>query len=126
MADTDLLNDKVCVKVQSVMGHRIIHPMNGNLNLVQSVVELFSGDDDLITARSRASMTRPFTRLKDMEARAGKQWEEKIRVLETKRREMERMINELQTHKESGEEEKLILSPEQQTELEDYQKTRAA
>jgi ABC-type uncharacterized transport system involved in gliding motility auxiliary subunit len=98
--------------------------MNGNLNFVQSVVELFSGDDDLISSRSRASMSRPLTRLRDMEAKAGKQWEEKIRVLETKQREMERMINELQTHKESGEEEKLILSPEQETQLENYQTTR--
>jgi ABC-type uncharacterized transport system involved in gliding motility auxiliary subunit len=125
VSDTDMLNDRVCVKEQNVMGHRVVHPMNGNLNFVQSVVELFSGDDDLIAARSRASMSRPFTRLKDMEAKAGKQWEEKIRVLETKEREMERMISELQTHKEGGEEEKLILSPEQETQLEDYRKTRA-
>jgi ABC-type uncharacterized transport system involved in gliding motility auxiliary subunit len=124
VADSDMLNDKVCVKVQNVMGHRIIHPLNGNLNFVQSVVELFSGDDDLISARSRASTSRPFTRLKDMEASAGKQWEQKIQVLETKQREMERMITELQTHKEGGEEEKLILSPEQQAELENYQQTR--
>ena len=43
--------------------------MNGNLNFVQSAVEQLSGDDDLISARSRASMNHPFTRLKDMEAR---------------------------------------------------------
>ena len=124
VADSDMVNDQVCVKVQNIMGHRIAHPMNGNLNFVQSVVELFSGDDDLITARSRASMSRPLSRLRDMEAAAGKQWEEKIRVLETQQRDMERMINELQTHKETGEEEKLILSPEQRAELENYQSTR--
>jgi ABC-type uncharacterized transport system involved in gliding motility auxiliary subunit len=125
VGDTDMLNDVVCVKVQNVMGHRMIHPVNGNLNFVQSVVEQLSGDDDLISSRNRASMNRPFTRVKDMEAKAGKQWEEKIQVLETRQREMERKINELQTHKEGNDEQKLILSPEQETELESYQETQA-
>lgn len=124
VSDTDMLNDKTCVRVQVMMGHRMVHPMNGNLNFVQSAVEQLSGDDDLISARSRASMNHPFTRLKDMEARAGKQWEEKVRVLEAKQRETERKISELQTHKEGGPEQEQILSPEQQKELDDYQKTR--
>src|SRR5579884_2278651 len=70
VADTDMLNDQSCVSVQRVMGRRVIKPANGNLNFVQSLVELFSGDDDLISARSRASMNRPFTKLKDMESKA--------------------------------------------------------
>jgi ABC-type uncharacterized transport system involved in gliding motility auxiliary subunit len=125
MCDTDMLNDKVCVRVQNAMGHRIVQPMNGNLNFVQSAVEQLSGDDDLISARSRASMNHPFIRLKDMEATAGKQWEEKVRVLETRQRETKRKISELETHKEGGQEQQLILSPEQQKELDDYVKSAA-
>lgn len=126
MCDTDMLNDKVCVRVQNAMGHRIIQPMNGNLNFVQSAVEQLSGDDDLINARSRASMNHPFIRLKEMEAMAGKQWEEKVHVLEMKQREVKRKISELETHKEGGQEQQLILSPEQQRELDDYVKSAAA
>jgi ABC-type uncharacterized transport system involved in gliding motility auxiliary subunit len=125
MCDTDMLNDKACVRVQTYMGHRMVQPINGNLNFVQSAVEQLSGDDDLISARSRASMNHPFTRLRDMEASAGKQSEEKIRVLEIKKRDMEKKISELQTHKEGGQEQQLILSPEQQKELDDYLKTRS-
>ena len=125
VADSDMLNDKACVQVQNVMGRPVVKPINGNLNFVQSVVEQFSGDDDLISARSRASMNRPFTRVKDMEAKAGRQWEEKVRELETKQKETERKITDLQTHKEGTPEEKDILSPEQQKELENYQQTRA-
>lgn len=124
VADTDMLNDNACVRVQNVMGRPVVKPINGNLNFVQSLVELFSGDDDLISARSRAGVNRPFTRLRDMEAKAGQQWEEKISVLEARQREMERKISALQTHKEGTEEQKLILSPAQQQELEDFQKTR--
>jgi ABC-type uncharacterized transport system involved in gliding motility auxiliary subunit/ABC-type transport system involved in multi-copper enzyme maturation permease subunit len=123
VSDTDMLNDKVCVRVQNAMGHRMIQMVNGNLNFVQSLVEQFTGDDDLISSRSRASMSRPFTRVKDMEAKAGRQWEEKVQVLETRKREMEQKIKELQTHKESGRSQELILSPEQEKELEKYQNT---
>ena len=122
VADTDMLNDKVCVRIQNVMGHRTIQPVNGNLNFVQSLVEQFAGDHDLISSRSRASMSRPFTRLKDMEAQAGKEWEQKAQVLEARQREMEQKIMELQTPAAEGQQQDIILSPEQQKELEQYQK----
>jgi ABC-type uncharacterized transport system involved in gliding motility auxiliary subunit/ABC-type transport system involved in cytochrome c biogenesis permease component len=124
VADTDMLNDRMCVRIENVMGHPVARQLNGNLNFVQSLVEQFSGDDDLFTARSRASMNRPFTRVKDMEVKAGKQWEQKIHVLETQQRETDRKIKELQAHKEGNEQQNLILSPDQQKELENYQKTR--
>jgi ABC-type uncharacterized transport system involved in gliding motility auxiliary subunit/ABC-type transport system involved in cytochrome c biogenesis permease component len=123
VADTDMLNDQVCVRIQNAMGHRMVQPVNGNLNFVQSLVEQFAGDDDLISSRSRASMSRPFTRVKDMDMKAGKQWEEKVRVLEAKQREMEQKIKELQTE-QAGSQQGMILSPEQAKELESYQKTR--
>jgi ABC-type uncharacterized transport system involved in gliding motility auxiliary subunit/ABC-type transport system involved in multi-copper enzyme maturation permease subunit len=123
VADTDMLNDKVCVRVQNMMGHRVVQPVNGNLNFVQSMVEQFAGADDLIGSRSRASLSRPFTRVKDMEARAGKQWEEKVRILEAKQRETEQKIKELQTEQNGGRQD-TILSAEQERELENYQQTR--
>jgi ABC-type uncharacterized transport system involved in gliding motility auxiliary subunit len=126
VSDSDILNDKICVRMENVMGRNVPHPLNGNLNFVQSLVEQFSGDDDLISSRSRASMNRPFTRVKDMAAKAGKQWEQKIQVLETRQREMERKIKELQMNNKEGGGQDLILSPEQQKELDDYQKTRIA
>ena len=123
VADTDMLNDKVCVRVQNSMGHRVVQPVNGNLNFVQSMVEQFAGADDLISSRSRASISRPFTRVKDMEAKAGKQWEEKVRILEAKQRETEQKIKELQSEQKGGRQD-TILSAEQEMELENYQKTR--
>lgn len=125
VSDTDMLNDKVCVRVQNTMGHRLVRPVNGNLSFVQSLVEQFAGEDDLTSSRSRATMTRPFTRLKEIEAKAGKQWEEKVKTLETRQREMEQRINALQTQSPLGREgsgQDFILSPEQEKELEKYQK----
>jgi ABC-type uncharacterized transport system involved in gliding motility auxiliary subunit len=124
VGDTDLLSDQVCVQVQNFMGYRLVRPMNGNLNLVQSLVEQLAGDSDLISLRSRASLNRPFTRLKEMEAKAGREWEDKVKELEARRDETEHKISELQAAK-AGNDKKYILSPEQQKELENYQKTVA-
>ena len=121
VSDSDLLNDHVSVRVQSVMGHRVARPVNGNLNFVQSLVEELAGDDNLISARSRASMDHPFTRVKDMEAKAGKQWEEKVHLLEGEQRDMDSKIKDLQKHGDGDQ--RTILSDVQQQELEKYQKS---
>jgi len=123
VSDTDMLNDNVSVRMQNVMGRMLARPINGNLNFVQSLVEELAGDDDLISSRSRASMDHPFTRVKDMEAKAGKQWEEKVRVLESQQRDMDSKIKDLQAHGESDQ--STILSPAQEQELEKYQKSVA-
>jgi ABC-type uncharacterized transport system involved in gliding motility auxiliary subunit/ABC-type transport system involved in cytochrome c biogenesis permease component len=122
ISDSDMLNDKVCIRVQNVMGRPTPQAANGNLNFVQSLVERLTGDNDLISSRARASMSRPFTRVKEMEARAGKQWQEKIRVLETRQREMDQQIKQLQARNENGGNQTFILSPAQEKELEKYQK----
>jgi ABC-type uncharacterized transport system involved in gliding motility auxiliary subunit len=124
VADSDLLNDQVCVQVQNFMGYKLVRPMNGNLNLVESLVEQLSGDNDLISLRSRASLNHPFTRLNEMEAKAGREWEDKVKELEAKKSETESKISQLQASK-SGTEQQFILSPEQQQELADYQKAVA-
>jgi len=124
VADSDMLNDQVCVQVQEILGYRMVRPMNGNLNFVESMVEQLSGDSDLISLRSRASLDRPFTRLRDMQAKAGRQWEEKLKQIESSKEETERKISELQSHK-TQDQQQFILSPEQQKELDNYQKTVA-
>jgi gliding motility-associatede transport system auxiliary component len=124
VADSDMLADQVCVQVRNFMGYRVVQPINGNLNLLQSLVEQLSGDSDLISLRSRASLNRPFTRLKEMEAKAGREFEDQLKELETKKSETERKISELQSAK-AGNDQKFILSPEQQKELVNYQATVA-
>jgi ABC-type uncharacterized transport system involved in gliding motility auxiliary subunit len=125
VADTDMLNDKVCVREQEVGGHRVFRPVNGNLSFIQGLVEQFAGDEDLISSRSRASMSRPFTRVKDMEAKAGQQWQDKVRLLETKQRETEQKIQELQNRGGAGQQAGPILSAAQEQALDGYQQTLA-
>jgi ABC-type uncharacterized transport system involved in gliding motility auxiliary subunit len=124
VSDSDLLNDHVSVRVQNVLGHRQVSPMNGNLNFVQSLVEELAGDDNLISSRSRANMDHPFTRVKTMEANAGKQLQVKVRELEGEQRAMDQKIKELQASGEGNQ--NTILSPDQQQELATYQQSMAS
>lgn len=124
VSDSDLLNDHVSVRVEDMMGHRLIYPINGNLNFVQSLVEELAGDDNLISSRSRASMDHPFTRVKAMEASAGRQLQSKISELETEQRSMDQKIKELQAGSEGNQ--NTILTPDQQQELAGYQQSMAS
>ncbi|MEI7817602.1 MAG: pyridoxine 5'-phosphate synthase, partial [Desulfuromonadales bacterium] len=66
---------------------------------------------------SRASMSRPFTRVREMQAAAQKKYQDEIQKLEASLSETQRKLNELQANKKDAQQ-KFILSKEQQQELE--------
>ena len=68
---------------------------------------------------SRATMNRPFTRVRKMEVAAQDRYRSKIKELESSLQETQNRVNELQKTKENGQ--KFILSPEQQAELAKFQ-----
>jgi ABC-type uncharacterized transport system involved in gliding motility auxiliary subunit len=123
VGDSDLLFDPVAAQVQNFLGRRIIIPQNGNLNFGQSVVELLAGDNNLIAVRSRASLNRPFTVVKQLEAEAQERYRSKIRDLETDLQDTQTKLNELQRGKQEGQ--RFIMSPEQQRELENFRQKEA-
>jgi ABC-type uncharacterized transport system involved in gliding motility auxiliary subunit len=126
VGDIDFLADQVCVRIlEPLPGYRVAQPLNGNLNFMQSCVEQMAGDSDLITLRSRGSLNRPFTRLQELEANAGKQWQAKVKELETKREAAQNSISQLQATKQGSAQQQMMLSPQQQTELENYKKAEA-
>jgi ABC-type uncharacterized transport system involved in gliding motility auxiliary subunit len=123
VGDSDWLYDPLCVQVQNFFGQRIAQPINGNLNLAQSIVEQLSGDDNLIAVRSRATLNRPFTKVKKMQARAEDNYRSKIKDLEANLATTQQRIDQLQQNKEQGQ--RFILSPEQQQEIERFRKEEA-
>jgi len=76
--------------------------MNGNLNFAQNAVEQLTGDNNLITVRSRAIQNRPFTLVKKMQAEAEDNYRSKIKEMEDSLAETQRRLNELQTKKEKA------------------------
>jgi ABC-type uncharacterized transport system involved in gliding motility auxiliary subunit len=120
MGDTDFMWDQVAAQVQEFFGQKIVIPRAGNLALVQNLVEQLSGDNNLISVRSRATMNRPFTVVKEMQAQAEERYQKKLKELEDALSETQRKLNELQqTKKEAGQ--RFILSPEQQAEIRKFQ-----
>ncbi|HYG33658.1 MAG TPA: Gldg family protein, partial [Clostridia bacterium] len=116
VGDADMLFDRVALQpIQTIFGTAYA-PANGNLSFAQNSIEQLTGDNNLIAVRSRATLNRPFTRIKAMEAAANEKFQSEIKRLEDSAAEAQRRINELQQAKKDKDQ-RFILSPEQTAEL---------
>ncbi|MDR2849720.1 MAG: Gldg family protein [Verrucomicrobiota bacterium] len=121
--DADFLSDPFCVQVsQSIFG-TVVQPINDNLTLFANSVEQFAGREELIGVRARGQFNRPFARVEKLEAEAMKKWQAEEERLETALRETQQRFAELQQQKTGKE--RMILSKEQQAELDQFRKTQA-
>ena len=123
VGDSDFINDGAAVQIQEIFGQRIVVPRNGNIAFAQALVDQFSGDAALIQLRGRASAARPFTVIRDMEAKAQQSYLGKIKELEANLAQTQEKLAALQ--KGRGQATGTILSAEQQTELESFRKKAA-
>ena len=121
VADADMLADGAAVEVQNILGQRVVVPSNGNLALVQGMIEQLASGDDLMSLRSRASSFRPLTVVREMEANAQKQYFGKIKELEDELTQTTEKMQKLQ-RQSGGVKSAQIMSPEQQAELERFKK----
>ena len=118
--DADLLADPFTVReVQTPFGN-IAQPMNQNLPLALNLVEQLGGDSRLTSVRSRATMNRPFTRVRQMQAVAEAKFQSKIKELEDERTKAQSRLNELQQNKDKDQ--RFILSKEQKAEIDNLRK----
>ena len=124
VGDADMLYDHFALRqMQSPFG-TISMAMNANLNFAQNAIEQLTGDSNLIAVRSRATLNRPFERIKKMEASANEKFQSEIKRLEESAQQAQQRINELQQQKKDKEQ-RFILSPEQQAELVKLRKEEA-
>ncbi len=123
VGDSDFVQDGAAVQIGEVFGQRVVVPANGNLAFAQAVLEQMAGATDLIKARARAIVTRPFTLINEMEARAAQDYIGRIAELEENLQKTQQRLQELQ--KARGPNASNILSPEQQAELDEFRKKSA-
>ena len=115
VGDVDMLSDALWVQVQRFFGQRIANAFASNGAFVVNAIENLSGSSDLISVRSRASYTRPFTRVDAIRVAAEARFRETEQRLQSELAETERRLRELQSSREdSG---NVLLSPEQQGEI---------
>ena len=127
IADTDFINDGAAVQIQDMLGQRLVYPINGNLAFVQALVDQYAGDAALISLRTRQSATRPFTVIKEMEARAQQAYTEKIKDIQDSLQATQEKLQALQKTAPvpgaaAG---AAILTKEQQAEVDRFRKVAA-
>ncbi len=121
-ADTDLLSDRLWVRVQNFFGQRIASPWANNGDLVTNAVDNLFGSTDLISIRSRGRFTRPFDLVQDLRREAEAKYLTKANDLQAQLAETERKLTELQKTRE--ETSNLGLSPEQRSALAQFEQEK--
>jgi ABC-type uncharacterized transport system involved in gliding motility auxiliary subunit len=122
VADVDAFFDQFAFRMQNFGGGRMVNlgPQNGNSSLLLNMVDQAASSTHLIGARSRAAISRPFTKIKEMEASASEKVRGKEAELKKKEEDANNKLNAMQEKKTAGTE--LFLSPEQEAEIRKFRK----
>jgi ABC-type uncharacterized transport system involved in gliding motility auxiliary subunit len=118
VADVDMLSDPTWVQTQSFFGQQIANAFASNGAFVINALENLSGSTDLIGVRSRASVTRPFTRVLQLQGEAEARFRETEQRLQNQLAETERRLGELQTSREDTG--TVLLTEEQRAEIDRF------
>jgi gliding motility-associatede transport system auxiliary component len=121
VADSDILYDEICVKIQQIFNQKVMIPINDNLNFAQNIADSMCGDKSMIGIRCRPVVQRPFDYVKKMQADAEKEYKKKILELEKKLRATQDNLNRLQKKRTDANRTK-VLSAEQQQEMKNFKK----
>ena len=122
IADTDLLTDRLWAQIQNFFGQRIPTAFADNANFVINALDNLSGSGDLISIRSRATYTRPFTRVQELRREAEGRYKLTEEKLQQELQETERNLSELQASREDSS--AMIMTPEQEATLDRFQEER--
>ncbi|MBV1881387.1 MAG: Gldg family protein [Pseudomonadales bacterium] len=122
VADTDILTDRLWVRVQDFFGQRVASPWANNADFIVNGLEHLSGSSDLIGIRSRGQFSRPFTRVQEIQRLAEEKFRKSEKELSLRLQETERELMALQEPPENG---ILSLSEEQEQELIKFQDEKA-
>jgi ABC-type uncharacterized transport system involved in gliding motility auxiliary subunit len=122
VADVDMLADGAAVDTQEVFGRKVVVPSNGNLAFAQGLVEQSAAGDALGSLRSRADAFRPLTVVREMQGRAQEQYFGRLKGLEDELQKTTEKLQALQKARGGAAKGALIMTPEQQAEIENFRK----
>src|SRR5262249_32860664 len=89
---------------------------------VINAIENLTGSDDLISLRTRSAAQRPFTVVRDMQAKAQAQFQEEEQALQQRLTHTQQHLHEPEPGRGPAPGKKAGLSPEQQTEIERFKR----
>jgi ABC-type uncharacterized transport system involved in gliding motility auxiliary subunit len=122
VADTDLLADYLWVRQQNFFGQRLTQAWANNGDFVLNTLDNLAGSTDLISVRGRAAFTRPFQRVDSLRGAAEDRFRAKEQELEAELRATEEKLTQLESGR--NEQSAVILTAEQQGELERFQREK--
>lgn len=122
VADTDMLADRYWVQRQRFFGTTILDPFAGNGNFVINAIDNLLGNADLISVRSRATGSRPFTLVESLRREAEQRLLATEQRLEAELAETEQRLTELQQAR--GDTDLSVLTAEQEAELDRFMEQR--
>ena len=118
VGDVDILSDRLWAQSQNFFGQQLITAFANNGDFVINALDNLSGSAALIGIRSRASFSRPFTRVDDLRRVAEAEFRETEQRLQAELAETEQRLGELQTARSDVG--SLLMSDEQQVEIERF------
>ena len=119
-SDVDFLSDQFSVQKINFLGQSIIQPTNDNLNLMLNAAEHLSGNEALMSIRSRGRFSRPFTRLLAMQQQAQMRYQEEERQLLSQLDEVQQRLNSLLESAGNKGQKEVILPKEVQLEIQQF------
>jgi ABC-type uncharacterized transport system involved in gliding motility auxiliary subunit len=124
VTDVDILSNRLWVQQQNFFGQRIANAFASNGAFVVNGLESLLGSAELIAVRSRASYSRPFTKVEELRVDAEARYRETEQRLQSELAETERRLGELQSaRQDTG---NILLTAEQQEEIDRFIDQRAA
>jgi ABC-type uncharacterized transport system involved in gliding motility auxiliary subunit len=126
VADADLFEDRTWLREETLFGQISLGwtQFSDNCDFVLNALENLAGGEDLIAIRAHGKVSRPFTKVEEIQKKADQRLLSEQEELQQKLNEAQRRLDELQ--KEKAADEKLILSPEQKAEIERFEADRLA
>ena len=123
VADVDILSDRMWVQLQNFFGQQIANAFADNGTFVINALDTLSGSSDLIDVRSRASYSRPFTRVEELRVQAEARFQETEQRLQQELEDTESRLSELQSSRDDTG--NILMTEEQQAEIDRFIDRRA-
>ena len=122
VGDSDFICDDFYVQKTRILGFVISRIFNDNLNFLLNSCEFLTGNQDLISLRTRGRFERPFIKVLELKAKAQEKWLQKEKELEKQIEAVNRRLEELEKRKKESE--RFMLSPEQEKEIERFRQEK--
>jgi ABC-type uncharacterized transport system involved in gliding motility auxiliary subunit len=122
VADVDMLEDQYWAQTFNFLGQQMIQARNQNTVLLNNLLEKMSGNDDLISLRSRSRFLRPFDKVIEREEAAREQYQEKETELQEQVQELEEKISQLVQKADPGQ--KVVISTEIQDKIKSFREEK--